>query len=70
MTKVVLLTTDAELDDWFRLADTKKQKIPVSKEALNKLLIDYGRMHEALRGSANFVVSTPQPPKRARATLG
>ncbi len=70
MKEVNLLVSDEQLAGLFEKAETRKQSVSVDKETLSKLLIDYNRMHEALRGNGSFTVTTPQPPKRARATIG
>lgn len=59
--QVDLLTTEATLEELYPLADGKKRVVRVNRDALNHLLIDYGVMLNALRGSATFKVVVPKP---------
>ena len=62
---VNLTTTDDAIRALEKLVDgTKKRNVSVNREELDRLLIDYGILLNAVRGSGSFKVTLPQPLKR------
>lgn len=71
MQQVKLLVDETTLKELEALADGRKRAVRVDREALEKLLIDYGVMYNAITNNRGlFTVTEPQTaPKRRRPVL-
>lgn len=66
---VNLLTSQDDLDSLYKLVDGKKQSIKVDRQKLDRLLIDYGVLTNAVQSSTSFKLIEPAKAARARVRL-